>query len=136
MNKSLLILLFTVFAFSAYGQKTISGKVTDESDGSPIPGVNVVVKGTTTGTVTDIDGKYQLQTKEGATTLVFSYVGYKSQEVPIDNQTTIDIALKPDALALEEVVVTAIGLEANKRELGYSIQNVSADDVARASPIS
>lgn len=134
MKKSLLFSLILLFVstFTVYGQSTISGKVTDAGDGTPIPGVNVVVKGTTTGGTTDIDGKYQVKVPAGAKVLVFSYVGYEDQEVEIGNQTTINVSLKADVTALEEVVVTAIGLEANKRDLGYSVQNVNADEVAKS----
>jgi TonB-linked SusC/RagA family outer membrane protein len=128
MRKALLLAIAFVFMLSgwAYAQGlTVNGVVTDGGDGSPLPGVNVVVKGTATGTVTDIDGKYSIQVSSGAI-LVFSYVGYQNQEVTVGSETTINVALALDATALEEVVVTALGIERDKRSLGYSVTQVDA----------
>lgn len=127
--KRILLLSFaflTVIAFSAMAQRTVSGKVTDDS-GETLPGVNVVIKGTTTGTTTDLDGNYRLSVDEGAT-LVFSFVGFETQEVQVGARTTIDISMG-GATELQEVVVTAVGIESNKASLGYSVQNVGADDI-------
>lgn len=108
MRKALLFTLAFVFMLSGLAiaqNRTVSGTVTDAGDSSPLPGVNVVVKGTTTGTVTDIDGKYQLSVSDGVT-LVFSYVGYLAKEVVVGSNTTININLQVDSKTLDEVVVT------------------------------
>lgn len=108
-------------------QKTVTGTVTDGSTNQPLPGVNVVIKGTTNGTITDIDGKYQLKIQSNDQTLVFSYVGYTDQEIVVGDQSTIDIILTEDAQALEEVVVTALGVSRSERAAGYAVQNVSGE---------
>ncbi len=99
--------LFTLT--SAYAQKTISGTVTDEN-GEGLPGVSVVIGGTSTGTATNLDGKYQLNLPEGATNLVFSFIGYQPQTIEIGSQTVIDVQLSLDLEQLEEVVVIGYGV--------------------------
>ncbi|HNW97643.1 MAG TPA: SusC/RagA family TonB-linked outer membrane protein [Bacteroidales bacterium] len=125
-----IILLLGVFLLSftfAMAQKTITGKVTSKEDGSALPGVTVAVKGTTTGTITDISGEYKLSVPATATTLVFSFVGMKSQEVEIGTQTTINVALESSATNLEGVVVTALGITREKKSLGYATQELKGD---------
>ncbi len=112
--------------------QTISGKVTSSEDGSAVPGASIVVKGTTTGTMTAADGTYSLKVPEGAETLVVSFVGMKSKEVPILDMTEIDIQLDPEVVGLEEVVVTALGISKEKKALGYAVQEVKSDEVTRA----
>ncbi len=104
----------------------VSGKVTDES-GAVFPGVNVLVKGTTTGTSTDSDGKYSLSVPDDNSVLVFSAIGYITQEISVGSRTSVDISLSPDVKALEEVVVTALGIERSAKSLGYATSKVSAD---------
>ncbi|MCO6480210.1 MAG: SusC/RagA family TonB-linked outer membrane protein [Phaeodactylibacter sp.] len=111
-------------------EKTITGKVTDEN-GDPLIGATVVVKGSSSiGTVTDIDGNYELAVPDDAAVLVISYVGYLSQEVPINGRTTIDVALQQDIAKLEEVVVVGYGT-AKSREITSSIVSVDAEDFNR-----
>ena len=128
------ILLLTVLFFFAItcliAQGTVSGKVTDDS-GEGLPGVNIVIKGTTTGVTTDLDGNYRISVDDGATTLVFSYVGFETQEVVVGARTTIDLSMA-GATELQEVIVTAIGIESNKRALGYSVQNVDSEELANS----
>lgn len=112
--------------------RTVSGKVTSADDGSSLPGVNVVVKGTTQGGVTDIDGNYKVSVPENGGTLVFSFIGLETQEIEIGNRSVIDVQMTSDVQQLGEVVVTAVGIEQNKRSLGYSVQNVKADDIVNA----
>ena len=124
--KRILLLSFalsTIISFGVMAQKTVSGKVTDDS-GESLPGVNVLIKGTTTGTQTDLDGNYRISVDEG-TTLSFSYVGFETQEIEIGARTTIDVSLG-GATQLQEVVVTAAGIERDKRALGVSVENVDA----------
>ena len=104
----------------------VTGRVTDEN-GSVFPGVNVLVKGTTTGTSTDADGKYSLSVPDENSILVFSAIGYLSQEVSVGSKSTINVGLKPDVTALEEVVVTALGIERSAKSLGYATSKVNAE---------
>lgn len=105
----------------------ITGKIT-EAGGVPIPGVTVLVKGTTNGTVTNIDGIYSLACAPNST-LVLSFIGYTTQELPVNGQATLNATLAPDTKQLNEVVVTAFGIEREKKALGYSVQEVSGDDL-------
>lgn len=107
---------------------TITGTVTDESGGT-FPGVNVVVKGTATGTTTDTNGKYSLSVEDDNAMLVFSFVGYKTQEVSISGRSVVDIAMTPDVQSLDEVVVTALGIERSARSLGYATSKVNSDQL-------
>ena len=112
-------------------QRQISGKITSSDDGSTIPGVSVVVKGTTVGTITDIDGKYQIIVPEGGKTLMYSFVGMKTKEIAIGASKIIDVVLDPDVTQVDEVVITAIGISREKKALGYSVQEVKGDDLTR-----
>lgn len=112
-------------------ERVVSGKVTSEEDGSALPGVNVLVKGTTTGTITDFDGNYKITVPDDAE-LLFSFIGFLTEEIQVSGRSVVDVALTTDITQLSEVVVTAAGIEANKRELGYSIQNVDAEDVRKS----
>ena len=107
--------------------RTISGTVTGEDSGEALPGVNVIVKGTNQGTVTDIEGNYNLSVADGAETLSFSFIGYQTQEVPINGQSQIDIQLGSDTKQLSEVVVTALGIERDERSLGYAVQEIDGE---------
>jgi TonB-linked SusC/RagA family outer membrane protein len=89
----------------------------------------VLVKGTSTGTVTDIDGNYQISVPGDASTLVFSSVGYTAQEVSVGNRTTVNVALEPDVQSLEEVVVTSFGIEREKKALGYAVQEIQSEEI-------
>ncbi|NPA43531.1 MAG: SusC/RagA family TonB-linked outer membrane protein [Chlorobi bacterium] len=113
---------------------TVSGTVKDVS-GEPLPGVNIVVKGTTRGTTTDFDGKYRLKVPAGST-LVFSYMGYKPKEIKVTKGGTYNVVLEPSAEALEEVVVTAMGIKKEEKSLGYAVQEVKVDHmkVAQTDP--
>ena len=128
---NLLFLLTLLTSVSALAQ-TISGTVTSAEDGGALPGVNVVVKGTTIGTITDIEGNYSLTADEGAETLVFSFIGLKTEEVPINNRSTVDLSMTDDVAELSEVVVTAFGLEREKKALGYTVQEVGGEQLAEA----
>jgi TonB-dependent starch-binding outer membrane protein SusC len=109
--------------------KTIAGKVVSSDDNSPIPGVSVVVKGTTLGTISKMDGTYSLQVGSDAKTMVFSFVGYRSQEVPITGQNVYNITLSVDVLAVDEVVVVGYGVQ-KKREVTGAISQVKGDAIA------
>ena len=112
----------------------VTGRVTASDDGSPLPGVNIVIKGTTRGTTTDGNGTYRLLVP-GNTTLTFSFVGYKSQDVVVGNQSNLNVVLESDAATLNEVVVTAFGIQRNEREIGGSVAKVNNQQLVQASPI-
>jgi hypothetical protein len=120
----ILPLLFTAFAGALAQSLTVKGRVNDENGGS-LPGVTVLVKGTTNGTATDADGNYSLSVPNGNATLIVSFIGYSTQEVGINNRTTVNISLKPDAKALDEVEVVFIGYSAvSKDALTGSVSSV------------
>ena len=132
--RKLTLLLAMIGFFSLQGvfaQTSVNGTVTDADNGGTLPGVSVLVKGTSIGTVTDMDGKFNLQVPANATAIQFSFVGMETQDVAFTGQTTIDVALKTSALKLDEVVVTALGVTREKKSLGYSTQEVQGDDLNR-----
>ena len=124
---SFIMALLVLSVSVALAQRTVSGKITD-SKGETIIGANIQVKGTALGTVTDVDGSYNIQVPEGASALAISYTGFQPQEVPIGISNTIDIVLE-EGVALQEIVVTATGIRKDAREIGYSYSNVKAEDV-------
>lgn len=134
MNKTMrkLQLLFIILLSSSVAlaqQQTVSGKVIDAT-GVGIPGVSILVKGTSSGTVTDIDGAYSLNLPEGAETLIFSSIGYVSQEVLINSRAVIDINLQDDITSLEEIVVVGYGTQQKVNVTG-SVETVDASEIAR-----
>jgi len=116
-------LLFVLMTGMAFAQKSISGKVTDES-GSSVPGVSVVVKGTTTGTITDIDGKYSLSVPANAQTISFSFIGMVSVDMPIGQNKVINVSMKSETIGVEEVVVVGYGTRL-KEQITGSVSTVS-----------
>ncbi len=133
MKRTLLLCLTALLSLSsgaAWAQElAISGRVTSD-DASGVPGVNVVVKGSTSGTVTDANGNYSISAP-GNGTLVFSFIGLESQEVPVNGRATIDVRMAQDVQQLSEVVVTALGIERNKNELPFAAQEVTGEEVTR-----
>lgn len=128
-----LSILFFMGSMAVNAQtKTLTGTVTSAEDGQPIPGVSVAVKGTTLGTITSIDGKFELKVPEDAKTLMFSFVGMKNFEVPIGSQTVFNVTMETDVFGLDEVVVTALGQTREKKGLGYSVQGVEGEELVTA----
>lgn len=124
--------LMTMLALQAWAQdRQVTGKVTAGEDGSPLPGVNVAVKGTTRGTTTNAEGEYRLSAGTGST-LVFSAVGYRRQEVAVGSQSRVDLTLTAETSQLEEVVVTALGVQRQKETLGYGTTTVKASELTQA----
>lgn len=123
---------FLVAGFTALAQQTVSGRVTSSMDGAPLPGVSVLVKGTNTGTSTDADGRFAIYVPDNTAVLVLSFIGFSSQDVSVGNQTNIDIQMREDTQELREVVVTALGIEREKKALTYSIQEVKTDELSKA----
>ena len=131
MKRTLLftIMLLCITHFISAQEKSISGQIIGE-DGAGLPGVNVVVKGTTTGTITDFDGNYRLSVPGDATTLVYTYIGYATREVEIGARSVIDVTMSVDVTELQEVIVTAQGIERKKEALGFAVSSIGADEVA------
>lgn len=130
------LLLAVCLSLASWGyaqQKELSGTVKDEN-GEILPGVNVVAKGTTTGTVTDMEGNFKLSVDAGVTELVFSFVGMETQTVAIGDQTQIEVRMKEDNQTLSDVVVTGLGGELNRRALTTTVDKVTAEDL-EATPI-
>lgn len=111
-------------------QQDISGTVTDAETGEPLPGVNITVpENTSVGTSTDENGEYSLTVPDDAESLAFSFIGYERLVVPIEGRSTIDVTLQPEVQAFEEMVVTAFGVEQEEKELGYSVEQVSSEEL-------
>lgn len=130
MNSKLLILLVWLLLATLPGfaqNKTVQGQVLSQDDNMPLPGVNIVEKGTSSGTVTDSEGRFSISVKEN-TILVFSFVGYTSQEVNVGAQTTLNISLTPDIMSLSEVVVVGYGSQ-EKKDVTGSLQAISPKDL-------
>ncbi|WP_143822287.1 SusC/RagA family TonB-linked outer membrane protein [Mucilaginibacter pedocola] len=120
-----------VGALPAIAPVTVKGKVVDNA-GIALPGVTVKIKGTNGGTVTGVDGRYSLTVPDENTVIVFSYLGFVTQEVAVGGRQTIDVALVEDRNNLNEVVVTALGISRQKKALGYSVTEVKGDDFIQA----
>lgn len=111
-------------------KRTINGKITD-SAGQTLPGVTILIKGTTHGTISDFDGKYSIADVPPGSTLVFSFVGMSALEVKVTDQTVIDVTLEEETIGVNEVVVTALGIERQEKALGYSVQKVDGDKLQK-----
>ncbi|GAB3028271.1 SusC/RagA family TonB-linked outer membrane protein [Spirosoma pulveris] len=126
-------LLSLLFCLPVLAQDiAVSGRVTSSDDGSTLPGVSVQVKGTTRGAITDADGNYRISVPANAR-LVFSFIGYTGQEIAVGNKTTINVTLVAGSQSLDEIVVTAQGIERDKRSLGYATQEVGGNILAQRS---
>jgi len=129
---SFLIAFLALLGLQVHGQRQVTGTVTHAEDGSSIPGVSVLVKGTQVGTITDINGKYSINVPPDGKVLQFSFVGMQTVEVTIGNQAVIDVQMQPTVTALEGVIVTALGISREKKSLGYAVQDVSGDEITQA----
>jgi len=134
MRRFTLLFALMIFIGVQWAQaqtRTLSGSVTNADDGSTIPGVSVVVKGTTVGTTTDLDGRYSLLVPADAKILQFSFVGMKTIEILIGAENVINVTMQPEVTAIEGVVVTALGISREKKSLGYAVQSVADEDLIR-----
>ncbi len=111
--------------------RTVRGTVTSQADGSSLAGVNIVLKGTQTGTSTDASGGYSISVPDNGGTLVFSFIGYQSQELAVGTRSVVDVALAESSENLQEVVVTALGIKRDERSLGYAVAQVEGEDLSR-----
>lgn len=129
-NKITFLALLAIFhVANLFAQDhTVSGQVTTAEDGMTLPGVNVIIKGTNQGTVTDMDGKFSIEAND-SDILVFSSVGFETQEVTVDSRNTINVSMNQDQESLDEVVVTALGISREKKSLGYATQKVDGEDL-------
>src|SRR5690625_1219590 len=135
-----LLSLFIIFIYGAFVPAdimaetrnlpavTVVGIVTDQ-EGEPLIGVNIQVRGSSKGTATDFDGRFTLEDIDENVVLVISYVGYQTQEVPVAGKSNLDIVMVSDSKLLDEVVITALGIEREEKSLGYAVQNISGDDL-------
>ncbi|AEH00269.1 SusC/RagA family TonB-linked outer membrane protein [Lacinutrix sp. 5H-3-7-4] len=129
-NGILTLFLAFIVQFSFAQEKTISGTITDET-GLPMPGVNIVLKGTSNGTQTDFDGNYNIDASNGDV-LEFTFIGYLSKEVTITNNNTVSFSMEPDVAALEEVIVTAVGIKRKPDEITTAYENLKSDEIVAA----
>ncbi|MDN5205192.1 SusC/RagA family TonB-linked outer membrane protein [Fulvivirgaceae bacterium BMA10] len=131
LRTSCLLLLALYYSTTwAFAQdRTVSGRVTDASDQSSLPGVNVVIKGTTIGSITDIDGNYSINIPSSGGVLVFTSIGFLTQEIEVGTQSIINVEMQLDVQRLQEVVITAIGIERERKALGFAVTNLSGDNV-------
>ncbi len=128
----LIMLIFVVVSSSFAQERTIKGTVTSAEDGLFLPGVNVLVKGTSIGVITNAQGQYSITVPSDAQTLVFSFIGMLTQEVVIGNASVIDVPLQVAAEALQEVVVTAMGIRRSEKSIGYSVSKVAGAEFVQA----
>ncbi|MDF1695625.1 MAG: TonB-dependent receptor plug domain-containing protein, partial [Saprospiraceae bacterium] len=130
--KKLFLLAFMLFTCVALtqAQRTVTGVVSDAS-GESLIGANVISKGSTLGTVTDVDGSFTLEVPDGATTLVISYTGFQTQEVDITGLSEVNVTLAEGQL-LDEVVVTALGIEKEAKTLGYGVDEIDSEELVKS----
>jgi TonB-linked SusC/RagA family outer membrane protein len=128
-------LLLFLWAGTVLGQeREVTGTVTEQESGESIPGVNVIVKGTSSGVITDIDGNYSINVPQERTTLVFSFIGYRTQEISIGNRNQIDVQLETDLQSLDEVIVVGYGTQ-EKRHLTGSVGSIEMDETLASRPV-
>ncbi|MCY1723210.1 SusC/RagA family TonB-linked outer membrane protein [Prolixibacteraceae bacterium Z1-6] len=128
MLQTLLFVLFSMFCATTYAQTNVIGTVQSD-DGELLPGVSILIKGTTTGVVTNFDGNYNLVGVPNDATLIFSFVGMTTQEVVVNGRSTINVTLVSSMIGVDEVVVTALGISREKKSLGYAVAEVDGESV-------
>ena len=121
-------------AVSANAQQKVTGNVTGD-DGADIPGVTILEKGTNNGTITDVDGNFTLSVSSGNSVLVFSFVGMKTVEELLNNRSTVNVTMSADAIGIDEVVVTALGIKREAKKLGYAMTEVDGKEVAELNTV-
>ena len=131
MKGTMLLFFLLLFSGGLFAQHTVTGQVTSSVDGTSLPGVNILIKGTATGVITDLDGIYSITVPDPEAVLIFSFVGFDSQEVNIGGRSVIDITLELSIMALDEVVITALGISREKKALGYAVSEVSGEEISQ-----
>lgn len=135
MKRLLLVLPIMLLALGAsFAQRTVSGTITD-TEGDPLIGASVLVKGTTTGTVTEIDGSYTLRVPDGSNILVVSYTGYANQEITLGTSNVVDVSLELQSEILDDVVVTALGFETKRSKVGVASSTVDGDALVNSGEV-
>jgi len=124
------LILLTIFASSQ--SRNITGQITSQDDNLGLPGVSITIKGTTKGTSSDMDGYYEIKNVQSSDTLIFSFIGFKDQEIPVGDRNTISVIMLSDQELLDEVVVTALGVKRQRREIGYSTDKVETEDLVKS----
>jgi iron complex outermembrane recepter protein len=132
--KNTLLMFVLLLSASVVSAQTVTGTVTAETDGAPLPGVSVVLKGTTSGTTTDTNGKYTLDVNKADAVLVFSFIGMATREIEVGGRSSIDISLAEDITQLGEVVVTALGISREKKSLGFATATVDSKQITQTAP--
>ncbi|TFH19965.1 MAG: SusC/RagA family TonB-linked outer membrane protein, partial [Bacteroidia bacterium] len=128
-------MMVLISSTALFAQRTVTGTVTGGDDGLPLLGVTVVIQGTATGGITSTDGTYSLEIPAGDVSLQFSYIGYLVQVIPVGSSTVINVVLEPSAYEMDEVVVTALGIQRQEKTLTYATQTVDADELTNTRDI-
>jgi len=123
--------LSTLSEFAFQDANSVSGVVSDEN-GNGLPGVSILIKGTSYGTISELDGSYRLNVENNSAVLIFTFVGYENQEISVSSKSVIDVSMEPDVKSLEGVVVTAMGIEREDKTIGYAVSTLKGEDLARA----
>ncbi|KAA0993193.1 SusC/RagA family TonB-linked outer membrane protein [Dyadobacter aurulentus] len=131
-RQAILLTAFLLFSQAVVAQTDVTGKVTSKEDNVPIPGVSIVLKGTTIGTITDAEGNYKIDVRGNAPVLTFSFLGFASQEVSVNGRSSVDVVMSTDLRQLNEVVVTALGIKKDIRRIGVAIQTVEGASIVKA----
>lgn len=133
MRKTIVLLALLILGGMqvAFAQKTVTGVVISSADNSPMVGVSVQVKGTTTGAISDANGRYSVSVPDDQAVLLFSFIGYEPEEVIVGGQSTIDISLEESVTLVSEIVVTALGIKRDEKSLGYAVTVVNTDDISK-----
>jgi len=133
MRKIAMSLAFLLLAGLQYlvAQKTVTGKVTSSTDNNPIPGVSILIRGTTSGTLTDADGMYSVPVPNNQAVLQYSFIGFTTQEIVVGDRTVIDVVMTESLTRIDEVVVTALGIKRQTKALSYSAAEIKGDDVQK-----
>ncbi len=128
---NMFLVVFVLSAFNTFAQTTTTtGTITDASDGMTLPGVSVLEKGTTNGVITDFDGNYTIITTKENAVLEFSFLGYQTTEIAVNGQTKINVTLEQGSEALDEIVITALGIEKSTKAIGYSLTQVKGEEMS------
>lgn len=132
MNKLLILWMLVGFSVISYSQKNVSGQVLEDGSNLPLPGVSVLIKGTSNGVTTDFDGNFSLSNVNNNSILIFSFMGFENQEVLVGGISVFNILLKAEQNVLDEIVITALDIERDKASLGYSVEKVQPEEFAVA----
>ena len=131
----LLTLMCIAMLGSAVAQHAVKGTVVSAADGAGLPGVAVSEKGTTNGTLTDMNGQFAIRTASAKSTLVFSFIGMTKVEEPLNGRSVVDVKMVSEEFAIGEVVITGLGIKRDKKSIGYAVQQLKAEEVILSAPV-